>query len=149
VTQQAAGGSLVPASGSSRLAGVLGGHVSGELGRRRQQIEWGRMVDLGEGVMGLMPDTWTAQAFAPGVYLVVEPLLLGHIRTEEVEVPEQQVAGGGHGGHQGGGGDHDHGVHEHGLHRHPHEYPILALAIGDRVLVCWLGPTPVVIGRVR
>ena len=140
--------SLVPSSGTSKLASLLRGHTDEAVGRVRRQAELATMVDLGGGTLGVMPDSWTAGAFGPGNWWGIEPLVTGLVRTEEVEVPEQQVAGGGHGGHQGGGGDHDHGVHEHGLHRHPLEYAIEPLRPGDRVVMLWIGPTPYVIGRI-
>jgi len=140
---------LVPASGSSKLAALLRGHTDQAVGELRAQGELGTVVDLGNQQLGIMPDSWSAQAFGPGEFWVIEPQMTGLVRTELQRVPETDIGGGGHGGHQGGGGDHSHGTHEHGEHRHDLEYMILPLRAGDRVVLLWIGPKPHVIGRVR
>jgi hypothetical protein len=141
--------SLVPASGSSKLAALLRGHTDGAVGRLRAQGELATVVGLANGKLGIQPDSWTAAPFGPGNFWVIEPLMTGLIETVEVEVPETQIAGGQHGGHTGGDGSHDHGVHEHALHKHPLDHPIIPLQAGDRVVMLWIGPTPFVIGRIR
>jgi hypothetical protein len=134
---------LVPSNGSARLAAVLQRHEGAVLGAMHAPLEWGSIVSLGTTpsgatILGLQPDSWTAAAFRPGQYHVLEPLHLGLVRTEL----ERLQLDGGHGGHPG-----DAGAHDHDEHRHALEFPILPLAPGDRVVVAWLSGAPVVMGR--
>ena len=85
--------------------------------------------------MSLQPDDWTGPPWVAGAYYIVEPFIPGLLRTLPSTVPPSDVG--------------DHGGHAHGEHLHELENPILALAAGDRVLVAWIGPTPIVVGRLR
>jgi len=123
---------VVPGDGSSRLAGVIRGAISKQAARARPQLTFGTLVG---DPPDLQPDDWTAGPFVYGTYYVVEPFVTGLLRTLPSTVPNTDVG--------------DHGGHGHGEHLHELEYPILPLASGDRVLVCWVGPTPCVVGRLR
>jgi hypothetical protein len=111
---------LVPSTGTARLAAVIAGHVGGAVGRRRSPLELGSVVSLGGGSLGVQPDSWGAAPFGGGDFLVAQPLERGLVETED-------------------GGDDG--------HRHALRDPLAALEAGDRVLLAWLGPTPIVIAR--
>jgi Collagen triple helix repeat (20 copies) len=68
---------LVPSNGTSRLAQTLNRHVGSRLEHQRPQAGYATLVDLGDGVLGLQPDDWTAQAFDPDSYDVGQPFASG------------------------------------------------------------------------
>lgn len=83
-----------------------------------QSPELATLVELGEG-LGLQPDSWTAAAFRPGDYDVAQPLAAGLEVWKYLPYPQ------------------------------PPEIRRLfrPLAAGDRVVVLWIGPRPVIICR--
>jgi hypothetical protein len=134
--------SMVPATGSSRLAAVFKGNTKAQLDRQRPQVEWATMVDLGNYQIGVKPDSWSAEPFGPGRYAVVEPLVAGLVLTQMATVPDSGVPG-------GGADSHTHGSHGHGEHRHELQYGIPPLQAGERVVITWLAAEPLVLGRIK
>jgi hypothetical protein len=125
---------VVAGDGSSRLAAVIRGAIARQTHAQRAAITLGALVGELE-TPDLQPDDWTGMPFPWGSYYVLEPLFTGLLRTELATVPPTDVG--------------DHGAHEHGEHQHDLVDLIQPLRAGDRVVVCWLGPSPLVLGRLR
>lgn len=88
-----------------------------------QAPELATIVDLGDNVLGLQPDSWTASAFRPEDYDVGQPYASGLDVWKYRYPPDPQPCE----------------SIERVLFR--------PLAVGDRVVINWLGPRPTIVGR--
>lgn len=113
---------LVPSTGTAALAAVIASHVGGQVGAGKPQLELGTMVYLGGDALALQPDSWTAEPFEN--FLRLRPFDLGLLETTGTTVAD------------------------HGEHIHPIKDPVQALMPGDRVLLCWVAGSPLIIGVV-
>lgn len=83
-------------------------------------------------------------------YVILSNLNIGESDSEfaETTISSHSHSGGEHGGHESGTGEHS---HSGGEHKHNVKLPekFAKLLPGDRVLVCWVQNTVVVIGKIE
>lgn len=88
------------------------------------------------------------QPIPKGDYFILNTLNVGDSESEfaETTAVSHSHSGGEHSGHEGGNGSHS---HSGGEHKHKVKLPnrFVKLLPGDRVLVCWVLNTVVVIGK--
>lgn len=88
------------------------------------------------------------QPIPKGDYFILNTLNVGDSESEFAETTSASHthSGGEHSGHEGGNGSHN---HSGGEHKHKVKLPdrFAKLLPGDRVLVCWVLNTVVVIGK--